>query len=115
MVTDSVTMNTSMRAVDSTDARMVWMVSICKILRSSSIKFRSPSRKMTTDQQTKQKPKLKTALVRMVLQGGCQCCKIRYTVDFDEATAQKNFCHCRMCQLATGSPVAAFFTVQKVR
>jgi hypothetical protein len=27
MVTDSVTMNTSMRAVDSTDARMVWMVS----------------------------------------------------------------------------------------
>ena len=70
---------------------------------------------MTTDQQAKQKQKLETSLVRMVLQGGCQCRKVRYTVDFDEATVQKNFCHCRMCQLATGSPVAAFFTVQEVR
>lgn len=51
----------------------------------------------------------------MALQGGCQCRKIRYTVEFDEATAVKNFCHCRKCQLATGSPVGAFFTVQEVR
>ncbi|DBB12060.1 TPA: hypothetical protein ACH3X3_006174 [Trebouxia sp. C0006] len=51
----------------------------------------------------------------MALQGGCQCRKIRYTVEFDEATAVKNFCHCRKCQLATGSPVSAFFTVQEVR
>ncbi len=51
----------------------------------------------------------------MALQGGCQCRKIRYTVEFDEAKAVKNFCHCRMCQLATGSPVGAFFTVQEVR
>ena len=65
--------------------------------------------------QAKEKPTLETSLVRMVLQGGCQCRKVRYTVDFDEATAQKNFCHCRMCQLATGSPVSAFFTVQEVR
>ncbi|DBA89750.1 TPA: hypothetical protein ACH3X2_004628 [Trebouxia sp. C0005] len=49
----------------------------------------------------------------MVLHGGCQCRKVRYTVDFDEATSTKNFCHCRMCQLATGSPVAAFFHVQE--
>ncbi|KAL0048250.1 hypothetical protein WJX82_011129 [Trebouxia sp. C0006] len=49
----------------------------------------------------------------MALQGGCQCRKIRYTVEFDEATAVKNFCHCRKCQLATGSPVSAFFTVQE--
>ena len=51
----------------------------------------------------------------MTLHGGCQCRKVRYTIDCDIAKVQKNFCHCRMCQLATGSPVAAFFTIPEVR
>ena len=51
----------------------------------------------------------------MTLHGGCQCRKVRYTINCDIAKVQKNFCHCRMCQLATGSPVAAFFTIPEVR
>lgn len=48
----------------------------------------------------------------MVLQGGCACRQVRYTVDGESPPS--HFCHCRMCQLATGSPVAAFFTVPQV-
>ena len=52
----------------------------------------------------------------MTLHGGCQCRKVRYAIDFDVAKAQeKVFCHCRMCQLATGSPVTALFTIPQVR
>ncbi|DBA89752.1 TPA: hypothetical protein ACH3X2_004629 [Trebouxia sp. C0005] len=49
----------------------------------------------------------------MVLQGGCACRKVRYTVDGERPPS--HFCHCRMCQLATGSPVAAFFTVPQTQ
>ncbi len=48
----------------------------------------------------------------MVLQGGCACRQVRYTVDGESPPS--HFCHCRLCQLATGSPVAAFFTVPQV-
>lgn len=50
----------------------------------------------------------------MVMHGGCQCREVRYTIDMDEAAVKNNFCHCRLCQLATGSPVSACFTIPQV-
>lgn len=50
----------------------------------------------------------------MVLHGGCLCRSVRYKVDIDAVEGSTNFCHCRMCQLATGSPVGAFVTVSEV-
>jgi hypothetical protein len=41
--------------------------------------------------------------------GGCQCGRVRYTVDVSEAEAY--LCHCRMCQKATGGVAAAFVQV----
>ena len=41
--------------------------------------------------------------------GGCQCRKVRYTVQVDPADAY--LCHCRMCQRATGGVAAAFVGV----
>lgn len=38
--------------------------------------------------------------------GGCQCGKVRYSVDMSGAEAYQ--CHCRMCQRATGGFAAAF-------
>jgi len=35
---------------------------------------------------------------------------VRY--EFSEAPEQANYCHCRMCQRATGGPFAAFGTVK---
>lgn len=42
--------------------------------------------------------------------GGCQCGKVRYSVDISEAEAY--LCHCRMCQRATGGFAASFVHVQ---
>ncbi|MCB1884248.1 MAG: GFA family protein [Geminicoccaceae bacterium] len=43
------------------------------------------------------------------LEGGCQCGGVRLTLDGPPLDAPA-FCHCRMCQKATGAPVAAFGT-----
>ena len=32
----------------------------------------------------------------------------------DVSKPASNYCHCRMCQLATGAPVAVFFSVPEV-
>jgi hypothetical protein len=41
--------------------------------------------------------------------GGCQCGRVRYTVQADPAEAY--LCHCKMCQRATGGVAAAFVQV----
>ena len=41
--------------------------------------------------------------------GGCQCGRVRYTVDVNSDDAY--WCHCRMCQKATGGMAAAFVEV----
>lgn len=42
--------------------------------------------------------------------GGCQCGKVRYSVAIDSDEAY--WCHCRMCQKATGGIAAAFVQVK---
>jgi hypothetical protein len=41
--------------------------------------------------------------------GGCQCGRVRYTVDVDNDDAY--LCHCRMCQRATGGVSIAYKNV----
>lgn len=43
--------------------------------------------------------------------GGCQCGRVRYTVDVDNDEAY--LCHCRMCQRATGGVSIAFKGVKR--
>jgi hypothetical protein len=43
--------------------------------------------------------------------GGCQCGRVRYSVEADPAEAY--LCHCKMCQRATGGVAAAFVGVQQ--
>ena len=43
--------------------------------------------------------------------GGCQCGRVRYTVQADPAEA--SLCHCKMCQKATDGVAAAFAEVQQ--
>ena len=43
--------------------------------------------------------------------GGCQCGKVRYTVQVGPAEAY--LCHCKMCQRATGGVFAAFVGVKQ--
>lgn len=45
-----------------------------------------------------------------IKEGGCQCGRVRYSVDVDGAEAY--LCHCRMCQKATGGFAAAFVQVE---
>lgn len=47
------------------------------------------------------------------LSGGCQCGRIRYTVEVEDHDAY--LCHCRMCQRATGGVSIAFKTLPKAR
>ena len=47
----------------------------------------------------------------MRMTGGCQCERIRYSVEPDNDEAY--FCHCRMCQKATGGVAAAFVAVRE--
>jgi hypothetical protein len=44
------------------------------------------------------------------LTGGCQCGRVRYSVELDSDEAY--WCHCRMCQKATGGIAAAFVQVK---
>ena len=41
--------------------------------------------------------------------GGCQCGRVRYSVEIESDDAY--WCHCRMCQKATGGIAAAFVQV----
>ncbi len=48
------------------------------------------------------------------LQGGCLCGEIKYTVTANPFASE--YCHCRMCQIMAGSPVATWmdFKVEQV-
>ena len=45
------------------------------------------------------------------LTGGCLCGRVRYEARHD--SREGYYCHCRMCQLATGNTRAAFFNLPK--
>ncbi len=45
-----------------------------------------------------------------VMTGGCQCGAVRYALS---ARPKSTFCHCRMCQRATGGVFAALCMVRK--
>ena len=45
--------------------------------------------------------------------GGCQCGRVRYEVQVDSDDAY--WCHCRMCQKATGGIAAAFVQVEPAK
>lgn len=47
----------------------------------------------------------------MIWTGGCLCGDIRY--EADEAETENWYCHCRMCQKATGSVVSSSAIVPK--
>ena len=44
-----------------------------------------------------------------VLTGGCLCGALRYSLS--ETPGDAGYCHCRMCQRASGAPLMAFGTV----
>ena len=48
--------------------------------------------------------------VTPVMTGGCQCGAVRYALN---SQPEGGFCHCRMCQRATGGPFAAYATVKR--
>jgi hypothetical protein len=48
-----------------------------------------------------------------VLEGGCLCGAVRYRVEPTEVDSA--YCHCRTCQLASGAPVVAWFSVPAAR
>ncbi|WP_375056742.1 GFA family protein [Zobellella sp. DQSA1] len=43
------------------------------------------------------------------LEGGCLCGRLRYRIT--QAPIDAGFCHCRLCQRASGAPVLAWLTV----
>ena len=47
----------------------------------------------------------------MIVDGGCQCGKIRFSAEIDNFDAY--LCHCRMCQRATGNVSIAFKNLPK--
>ncbi len=42
------------------------------------------------------------------LEGGCLCGAVRYRISGLLADSGAGFCHCRMCQRASGAPMVAF-------
>jgi hypothetical protein len=49
--------------------------------------------------------------MKLPLEGGCLCGGVRYRIS--DAPTQANYCHCRMCQRASGAPVAAWLTTAR--
>lgn len=49
--------------------------------------------------------------MRETLSGGCQCGRIRFTAELENFDAY--YCHCRMCQRATGGLAAAYVNLRK--
>jgi hypothetical protein len=49
--------------------------------------------------------------LKATLNGGCQCGRVRYSVQVQDDAAY--LCHCRMCQRATGGVFIAFKFVKK--
>lgn len=46
-----------------------------------------------------------------VLEGGCLCGSVRYRIDGKAVDA--GYCHCRLCQRASGAPTVAWATFRK--
>jgi hypothetical protein len=49
--------------------------------------------------------------MKLPLEGGCLCGGVRYRIS--AAPSHADYCHCRMCQRATGAPVVAWLTVAR--
>ena len=47
--------------------------------------------------------------MRLPLEGGCLCGRLRYRIE--RAPQHADYCHCRMCQRASGAPVVAWLTM----
>jgi hypothetical protein len=47
--------------------------------------------------------------MKLPLEGGCLCGRVRYRID--GAPRDAGYCHCRMCQRAAGAPVVAWLTM----
>ena len=52
-----------------------------------------------------------TSAAAIVVTGGCQCGRVRYAASLESDDAY--FCHCRMCQRATGGVAAALLNVRR--
>jgi hypothetical protein len=49
--------------------------------------------------------------MELPLDGGCLCGGVRYRISAEPRHA--DYCHCRMCQRATGAPVVPWLTVAR--
>ena len=49
--------------------------------------------------------------MKLPLEGGCLCDAVRYRIG--AARTHADYCHCRMCQRATGAPVVPWLTVAR--
>ena len=49
--------------------------------------------------------------MKLPLEGGCLCDAVRYRIG--AAPTHAEYCHCRMCQRATGAPVVPWLTVAR--
>ena len=47
--------------------------------------------------------------MNLPLEGGCLCGAVRYRIDTEPHDA--GYCHCRMCQRASGAPVVPWLTM----
>jgi hypothetical protein len=47
--------------------------------------------------------------MKLPREGGCLCGKVRYRISAEPHAA--NYCHCRICQRASGAPVVPWLTV----
>jgi hypothetical protein len=50
-------------------------------------------------------------VMKLPLEGGCLCGAVRYRID--AAPDHAGYCHCRMCQRATGAPVVAWLIMAR--